>query len=157
MENMDKPLGGNDCREMKKEDVAKFNDRFVGGGCCGGHGGVLETDKSLVDGLEDLLKWAFGRDIAKECWQNSEDHGFHQDPTVTFGDRCTLLHSEVSEAFEEFRLHKDTSKLEVQTEIADVIIRCFDMAGVYGWDIAAVVRAKMEYNKTRPFMHGKKL
>jgi transcriptional regulator with XRE-family HTH domain len=44
----------------------------------------------------------------------------------------------------------------VEEEIADAIIRICDIAGVYGIDLDWHVAAKMAYNKTRPYMHGKK-
>jgi hypothetical protein len=39
-------------------------------------------------------------------------------------------------------------------EIADVVIRCFDMAARYGIDLPAVLEAKHAYNCGRPFQHG---
>jgi hypothetical protein len=42
-------------------------------------------------------------------------------------------------------------------ELADVLIRCLDYAGSKGWDVDALVRTKLEYNKTRSFRHGGKL
>jgi transcriptional regulator with XRE-family HTH domain len=43
----------------------------------------------------------------------------------------------------------------VEEEIADAVIRICDIAGVYGIDIGWHVAAKMAYNKTRPYKHGK--
>ena len=40
-------------------------------------------------------------------------------------------------------------------ELADIVIRTLDTAEFYGIDIDWHVRAKMEYNKTRPYLHGK--
>lgn len=44
----------------------------------------------------------------------------------------------------------------VASELADVIIRIFDMCGLYGIDLEAVIKEKMAYNKTRPYRHGGK-
>jgi hypothetical protein len=44
----------------------------------------------------------------------------------------------------------------VEGEIADAIIRICDIAGVYGIDLDWHVAAKMAYNRTRPYLHGKK-
>ncbi len=41
-------------------------------------------------------------------------------------------------------------------ELADCIIRLFDYFAKKGWDVEAVVRAKMEYNRHRPHRHGGK-
>jgi transcriptional regulator with XRE-family HTH domain len=43
----------------------------------------------------------------------------------------------------------------VEEEIADSVIRICDIAGVYGIDLDWHVAAKMAYNKTRPYLHGK--
>jgi hypothetical protein len=40
-------------------------------------------------------------------------------------------------------------------EIADAIIRLFDLTEACGIDIQAAIELKMAYNKTRPFRHGK--
>lgn len=39
-------------------------------------------------------------------------------------------------------------------ELADVVIRCFDMAARYGVDLDAVLEAKHVYNTGREFQHG---
>lgn len=40
-------------------------------------------------------------------------------------------------------------------ELADVVIRCCDLAGVKDADLFAVVLQKMAFNETRPHLHGK--
>lgn len=42
------------------------------------------------------------------------------------------------------------------TEIADVVIRCFDFAQAHGWDLERAIIDKMEFNSTRPTKHGGK-
>jgi hypothetical protein len=42
-------------------------------------------------------------------------------------------------------------------ELADAIIRIADLFAARGWDLDAVVTAKMAYNATRPIRHGGKL
>lgn len=44
----------------------------------------------------------------------------------------------------------------VPTELADVVIRVFDLAGWLGIDLASAIREKMRFNKTRPYRHGGK-
>lgn len=44
----------------------------------------------------------------------------------------------------------------VPSEIADIVIRCFDFAGEHGIDLADVIRRKMAYNASRERLHGKK-
>lgn len=52
-----------------------------------------------------------------------------------------------------FEVHiKDT----FEDEIADAIIRLFDLCGAFNIDIEAHVREKRWYNSTRDYKHGKK-
>lgn len=55
---------------------------------------------------------------------------------------------------------KDAFKTNIkdtfQDEIADAIIRILDFCGANNIDIDSHVKAKLEYNRTRPFKHGKK-
>lgn len=41
-------------------------------------------------------------------------------------------------------------------ELADAVIRIADVCGAYGIDLEAAIVEKMEYNKSRPYKHGKK-
>lgn len=103
-------------------------------------------------------------DFIKEVGENAENHGFHEVNTKPT-DFLALIHSEVSEVLEEFRnghsagevYYRDDGKPEgVPMELADIVIRCFDMAYVYGIDLEAAMIEKHEYNKKRQKMHGKK-
>ena len=44
----------------------------------------------------------------------------------------------------------------IAVEMADCIIRILDWAGKEGLDMDAIIREKMDYNKTRPYRHGGK-
>ena len=44
----------------------------------------------------------------------------------------------------------------IAVEMADCIIRILDWAGQAGVDMEAIILAKHEYNKGRPYKHGKK-
>lgn len=44
----------------------------------------------------------------------------------------------------------------VPSELADVVIRAFDFAHEADIDLAAMILEKLDYNETRPHMHGKK-
>ena len=43
----------------------------------------------------------------------------------------------------------------IAVELADCIIRILDYCGAVGINIDAAIRTKHEYNKTRPYRHGK--
>ena len=64
-----------------------------------------------------------------------------------------LVHSEVSEALEDFR--KDNRE-HFEEEIADVIIRCLDLAGGLGIDVDKAVFDKLAQNRLRSYRHGGK-
>lgn len=73
---------------------------------------------------------------------------------VSFGEAMALLHSEVSEAFEAYRSHG--MEKGVGSEFADILIRLLDDCALFGVDLAAEYRAKMDYNWTRAYRHGGK-
>lgn len=121
-------------------------------------------------------------ELAERIHQTAVDHGWWEaDRNV--GEMLALMHSEISEALEEWRAHKPDVYFEnhmVQTdrpfsgsqlvemgqrglkpegfaiELADCIIRILDTLHSRGVDINAVVLAKMAYNDTRPYRHGGK-
>lgn len=64
-----------------------------------------------------------------------------------------LVHSEVSEALEDFR-HDRRDHFE--EEVADTIIRLLDLSDLLGIDIDVAVSEKMERNRTRGYRHGGK-
>lgn len=108
-------------------------------------------------------------DIINEAYNTAKDHGWH-DINRTFGDLIVLCHAELSEAIEEYRnggLEKDNMiyyntilgnmKPEgVAIEIADLLIRVFDLCKDMDIPIQDALKIKMEYNKTRPYLHGGK-
>jgi NTP pyrophosphatase (non-canonical NTP hydrolase) len=64
-----------------------------------------------------------------------------------------LLHSEVSEALEAYRVGDNQNYRE---ELADIAIRLFDMCAAQGIDLEADIHKKHEINKKRPYRHGGK-
>lgn len=68
-----------------------------------------------------------------------------------------LIHSEISEALEGYRKNlKEGEKGWIGEELADAVIRIWDMAEYLGIDIADEVNKKHEINKNRPYRHGGK-
>ena len=97
-----------------------------------------------------------------EVRANNSAKGWRQN-TRTFGDHIALLHSEVTEALEAYRIHKmapytspDGKPNDVYSEIADLFIRTLDFCDMYGIDLQAEYERKMAYNRTRDFRHGGK-
>lgn len=107
-------------------------------------------------------------EMQRKAWENSEDHGFHEDdkgvPTsYVVATKLMLAVSELAEALEEQRdkmpfLYYDklTGKPEgVAAELADVVIRCGDLAGILDFNLQHAIEEKMAYNATRPYKHGR--
>jgi len=70
--------------------------------------------------------------------------------------------TELAEACEAFRVGNPPCERpgmeqysHAAEELADVVIRCFQMAGEHDIPLADVVLAKMAFNETRPVKHGK--
>lgn len=126
------------------------------------------------------------RDLGEEIIQTSITAGWVPEDRVerrTFGDLIALLHSEASEALEEYRNGHDFAEIYyneapdarcyteadgscsssqpcmhtgwlpkpegIPTELADIAIRLFYTASIYGIDLESAIRQKIEYNKTR--------
>ena len=75
------------------------------------------------------------------------------------GEKIALMHSELSEALEADRknLTSDhiTSFMGIEEELADCMIRILDFAGHHDLRLGEAFIAKLQYNLSRPFRHGK--
>lgn len=70
-----------------------------------------------------------------------------------FAAKLALIHSEVSEAMEGHRKNLKDDKLPhrdmVEVELADAVIRIFDLAGAAGMDLGGAIIEKLAFNATR--------
>jgi NTP pyrophosphatase (non-canonical NTP hydrolase) len=124
------------------------------------------------------------KQIMKEIHENNVIKGFWEDKeTKNVGEVLMLCVSELSEALEahrknkfaniksfemekRYQVHGDKLNFEqsfqshikdsFEDEIADTVIRLFDLSEGFGIDLEWHIRQKIDYNKTRPFKHNKK-
>ena len=102
--------------------------------------------------------------IMRECHRIATAKGWHEEER-TFGDVVTLMHSELSEAYEEFRNGHDFEEIYagpdgkpegIAVELADCLIRIFDTCQHENIPLIRAMQLKMAYNETRPHKHGGK-
>ena len=118
-----------------------------------------------------LLPWKERQQHMKTLAQMAEEIRLHnitlgwRNEPRTFGEMIALLHSEVSEMLEAYRIRgtayytreSDGKPDDIPSEAADVLIRLLDMADLFGWDMEAEYERKMAFNRTRTYRHGGKL
>lgn len=100
-------------------------------------------------------------DLADRCHKTAVEHGFYE--TFDVPVKLALIHSEVSEALEDYRtghmerLTVDGRPVGFPSELADIVIRVFDLAAHLKINIEQEILDKMDYNETRSYRHGGKL
>jgi len=103
-------------------------------------------------------------ELSEQIHETAVEKGWWNEPIRSFPEQLVLIHSEVSEALEQFREGHEPSayyfvdgKPEgIPTELADIIIRVLDTCAYYGIDIDSFMALKLKYNEGRSYRHGGK-
>lgn len=98
-----------------------------------------------------------------ECHSIAKDKGWwEKDRDIP--ELLCLIHSEVSEALEDYRSDNMEVLIGVggkpegfPVELADILIRIFDLCGHLGINLDDVLTHKIAFNRNRPYRHGNKL
>ncbi|WYN05006.1 pyrophosphatase [Pseudomonas phage UNO-G1W1] len=106
---------------------------------------------SCIALLQDAI---YKGNVTAGWWKNIVTGEPHAKGDITLIlSKLALVHSEVSEATEGVRKALMDDKLPhrpmPEVELADAIIRAFDLAGHEGWDLAGAIIEKLYYNDKR--------
>jgi len=105
----------------------------------------IESFNSMADHIHSTAK-------RKGFWEPDQEPGDEI--------KILLMHSELSEAVEAIR-HGNPPDDKIpefsgyEAELADCIIRIMDVASARGLHVAEAIVAKMAFNESRPYKHGK--
>ena len=154
-------LKGAEVEDVKKLLIKKFKNESP-----------ATIEKALNLGLEEaqLLSYGFTQDLffirsfrefQKTANKIAHLKGWYEEKK-TFGDIISLMHSELSEALEGFRIGNPPSQKipefsEIEEELADVVIRIMNAASKMGFNVAGAIPAKIAFNAGRKYRHGGKL
>lgn len=107
-----------------------------------------DTKRAAITATELLQNLCHSASARAGWWKPGDTEN-----ALMFSNKLCLIHSEISEAMEGDRKGCPDDKLPHrpmrEVELADALIRIFDLAGAYGLDLAGALVEKMAYNAHR--------
>jgi len=94
--------------------------------------------------------------LVELCYTNAKAKGFW-DASQNIAEKIMLVVTELAEGVEAYRHGKVSGdKDSLAEELGDAVIRICDIAGYLKIDLEKEIMDKIEYNRSRPYLHGKK-
>lgn len=140
-------------------------------------GSAFPADRKAPNGLMSDFDLSDVSQIARVAHIMATEKGFWEGDKMNMGEKLMLVVSELSEALEADRASRRASvkafvddvmsdvgyeqafkshvKDSFEDELADAVIRIFDLSEHLGIDIRWHICAKMKFNSLRPHKHGK--
>jgi NTP pyrophosphatase (non-canonical NTP hydrolase) len=104
---------------------------------------MREEERIVRDGIDASIALCHSESLKAGWWENGRNSG----------EMIALIHSEISEALEGLRKDRFDDHLPhrkmLEVELADALIRIFDMAGGLSLDLSAAMMEKIAYNRDR--------
>ena len=72
----------------------------------------------------------------------------------TFWEKATLAHTEISELADVIKKKGYEAEDEIESEVADIIIRTINFALMFDFELEKAIQKKMDYNFTRPVKYN---
>lgn len=116
--------------------------------------GVVEMSKEMSVSTAGavLTRCCYNASAAAAGWWGTDPVRAISNP-LAFSNKLCLIHSEISEAMEGDRKNLMDDHLPHrqmrEVELADAVIRIFDLAGAYSMDLGGAIAEKMAYNAQR--------
>lgn len=115
---------------------------------------VLEKILDTANAAEVLQRACHNASMTAGWWINPQTGFDTRDNPMCFSQKLMLTVSELAEAMEGDRKSLMDDKLPHrpmrEVELADAVIRIFDLAGAYGMDLGGAIAEKLAYNAQRP-------
>lgn len=106
------------------------------------------------EALEDIRN---GKRPDEEWYEGNRDAIDYESDEDGIVSSVIMVNADGSRGIASSQINSCWKPCGVPSELADIIIRVFDLAGRYNIDLERAIDEKMAYNATRPARHGGKV